>query len=120
MFSFINFLKTLNRKRLDKRRFSKIKKTDLPSRRPKTNPGVSAKRILIVDAMFGLGDALFTNSLLTHLCKAGKIVYVATLPRARNIYKQNPHVTGVFTLGDDKENERCDELARMEATKIKG
>ena len=105
--SFSAYLKELNHKRIRAQRIRRVLRTDIPKRLDIENPGNQAKRILFVDALWGLGDALYVNGLASALAKSGKDVYVATLNRTLTVYQYNRDLKRVFSLEDEKDLEVC-------------
>lgn len=105
--SFSAYLKDLNRKRIRARRIRRVLRTDIPERLDIKDPGERAKRILLVDALWGVGDAFYANGLASALVKAGKDVYVATLNRTFSVYQYNRDLKRIFSLEDEEDIESC-------------
>lgn len=96
--SFVKQLRAWNRKRLREKRIRKTLRNDIPCRRFLVNPNPDAKRILLVDALFGLGDAMYAHGLVKALSEAGLLVSVATMTRTRDVYARSPYVQKLFVL----------------------
>lgn len=104
---FSDYLRELNHKRIRAHRIRRVLRTDIPARIPMKNPGAEAKSILLIDALWGLGDALYVNGLASALAKAEKNVYVVTLDRTLPVYVNNLDIKRVFSLEDEKDIEVC-------------
>ncbi len=87
-----------NRKRLREKRIRETLRNDIPCRRFHVNPNPVAKRILLIDALFGLGDALYAHGLVKALSESGLLVSVATMTRTRHVYARSPYVQKLFVL----------------------
>ncbi len=96
--SIFKLLRSWNRKRLQKKRIREMLRNDIPSRRFHVNPNPGAKHILIVDALFGIGDALYAHGLVKALSEAGLVVSVATMARTRHVYARSPYVQKLYVL----------------------
>ena len=102
--TMLSLLKNLNRRRIRISRMRRISKSDIPYKLSVDRPSVThKKKILLIDAMFGLGDALFANGLATKLAQNGNEVTVITLKRTLPIYQYNSQLKNLFNLesGDD-------------------
>ena len=78
-------------------------KEDLKEQRNVTNPGHGAKNILLVDALYGYGDALYVNGLACMLAKHNCNVTVATLARTHCIYEGNKTLTALYNLENEND-----------------
>lgn len=82
----MSWLKALNRRRLFWKRLRVVKKDDLPQRNPLTRPE-RVKRLLVIDAFPGFGDAVYTNGLLSALMRDGLEVSVAAREKMLSVFR---------------------------------
>lgn len=97
-------LKTWNRRRIEVRRIQRVLVDDIPKRRDLAKPSQCGGRtILLIDSMYGLGDALFVNGLIHRLTALGERVLLITLNRTMGVYQSNRDIEKIFVLGSDED-----------------
>ena len=94
-------IKLWNRARLERSRCHRVFKKemlDISKTRNVSYPGKNFKKILIIESLFGLGDALYAHGLVKALALHGKEVTIATLKRTKGIYENSPYILKTYYL----------------------
>lgn len=102
----MSWLKALNRRRLFWKRLRVVKKEDLPQRHPLTRPD-SVKRLLVIDAFPGFGDAVYTNGLLSALVRDGLEVSVAAREKMLSVFRTNDALEAIYALESESDRQAC-------------
>lgn len=102
----MSWLKALNRRRLFWKRLRVVKKEDLPQRHPLTRPD-SVKRLLVIDAFPGFGNAVYTNGLLSALVRDGLEVSVAAREKMLSVFRTNDALEAIYALESESDRQAC-------------
>ena len=102
----MSWLKALNRRRLFWKRLRVVKKDDLPQRNPLTRPE-RVKRLLVIDASPGSGDAVYTNGLRSALVRDGLEVSVAAREKMLSVFRTNDALEAIYALESESDRQAC-------------
>ena len=102
----MSWLKALNRRRLFWKRLRVVKKDDLPQRNPLTRPE-RIKRLLVIDAFPGFGDAVYTNGLLSALVRDGLEVSVTAREKMLSVFRTNDALEAIYALESESDRQAC-------------
>lgn len=102
----MSWLKALNRRRLFWKRLRVVKKDDLRQRNPLTRPE-RVKRLLVIDAFPGFGDAVYTNGLLSALARDGLEVSVAARKKMLSVFRSNRALKTTYALESESDRQAC-------------
>lgn len=102
----MSWLKALNRRRLFWKRLRVVKKDDLRQRNPLTRPE-RVKRLLVIDAFPGFGDAVYTNGLLSALVRDGLEVSVAAREKMLSVFRTNDALEAIYALESESDRQAC-------------
>ncbi len=99
--AILRYLSFVNRNRIKWRRQRKIKAElrGVETKSLKCNPK-EVKKVLIIDALYCFGDALFVNGLLRCLKEHGVIVGIVTFARLKDIYGSVVESDLIFDIED--------------------